>query len=94
MQMNKGLTAITWTIILGSVLWLTACKKDAEQTVQVGNDIRVEKLFTHEGCTVYRFFDNRYVYYTNCQGSTQSTCGKNCEQNVDTTRVEDETIPN
>ena len=92
--MNKKLAVFTWTIILGSVVWLTACQKDAEQTARAGTEFKVEKLFTHEGCTVYRFFDDRTVYYTNCQGSTQSNCGKNCEQNVDTNVVEDETVSN
>lgn len=82
--MSKPLAALTWIIIIGCALYLTACQKNAEQTARVGNDFKVEKLFTHEGCTVYRFDDNRTVYYTNCQGSTQSSCGKNCQQTVDT----------
>jgi len=33
----------------------------------------VEYLFEHDGCKVYRFRDeSRYVYFTNCQGSTTS----------------------
>lgn len=32
---------------------------------------RVQYLFEHEGCKVYRFFDmGNYVYFTNCQGET------------------------
>lgn len=34
-------------------------------------DIRVTKLFTHEGCSVYRFHDMEYVYYADCRGSVQ-----------------------
>ena len=84
MKMGNKLAAVTWAIILGSVVWLTACQKPAESSATVGREFKVEKLFTHEGCTVYRFFDDRHVYYTNCQGSTQSRCGKGCEQTVDT----------
>ncbi|HMH23932.1 MAG TPA: DUF4884 domain-containing protein [Puia sp.] len=30
---------------------------------------KVEYLFEHEGCKVYRFFDRgNYVYFTNCNG--------------------------
>ncbi|HEY4063872.1 MAG TPA: DUF4884 domain-containing protein [Puia sp.] len=30
---------------------------------------KVEYLFEHEGCKVYRFFDRgNYIYYTNCNG--------------------------
>jgi len=54
-------------------------KKAPEQSTHQG-EFKVEKLFTYEGCTVYRFNDDRTVYYTNCSGSTQSTysCGKGC----------------
>jgi hypothetical protein len=30
---------------------------------------RVDYLFEHEGCKVYRFYDRgNYIYYTNCNG--------------------------
>jgi len=30
---------------------------------------KVEYLFEHEGCKVYRFYDRgEYVYFTNCNG--------------------------
>jgi hypothetical protein len=30
---------------------------------------KVEYLFEHEGCKVYRFYDRgQYVYFTNCNG--------------------------
>ena len=66
-------------IIIG-VLMLSACTKEPEATVQQG-EFRVERLFTNEGCTAYRFNDaGRYVYYTNCPGTTQeshsTSCGK------------------
>lgn len=34
---------------------------------------KVEYLFEHEGCKVYRFRDfGRYVYFTNCGGEVSS----------------------
>lgn len=35
---------------------------------------RVEYLFEHDGCKVYRFYDlGHYVYFTNCNGEVIST---------------------
>ena len=66
------------TILLASVA-LVGCQKPAEESQRKG-DFKVEKLFTYEGCSVYRFYDDRTVYYTNCNGQTQSShsCGKGC----------------
>jgi hypothetical protein len=53
-------------------------------------DVPVEKLFTHEGCTVYRFRDGNYHYYVRCDGvgtaTTQSMgrCGKGCGETIPT----------
>ena len=34
---------------------------------------KVEYLFEHDGCKVYRFRDNgNYVYFTSCKGETTS----------------------
>lgn len=31
---------------------------------------KVEYLFEHDGCKIYRFYDNRsYVYFSNCTGN-------------------------
>lgn len=60
---------------------LAGCSKQAETSTAVGAEFVVDKLFTHEGCTVYRFYDGGNArYYTNCQGSTSWTrqCGKGC----------------
>jgi hypothetical protein len=45
--------------------------------------IDVHQLFTHDGCTVYRFRDGGYHYYVTCaRGPAQTispvSCGKNC----------------
>ena len=64
---------------------LAGCNKPAETSTQVGREFVVDKLFTHEGCTVYRFKDSgNNRYFTNCQGSTSwtETCGKNCTRQV------------
>lgn len=57
-----------------AVLVLSGCSKPAESTTRVGNDFEVGKLFTVDGCTLYRFEDGgRSHYFTNCSGSTSYT---------------------
>jgi hypothetical protein len=76
-------------LLLASVA-LVGCQKQAEESQRKG-DFKVEKLFTFEGCSVYRFYDDRTVYYSNCNGSTQSTynCGKGCSRNDVVTTTKD-----
>ena len=58
------------TLIILAVALLAGCSKQAETSTAVGAEFVVDKLFTHEGCTVYRFYDGGNArYYTNC-GST------------------------
>jgi len=75
-------------LALVAVFALVGCTKPAETSTSVGREFVVDKLFTHDGCTVYRFTDggnNRY--FTNCQGSTSwaESCGKGCtrQQGID-----------
>ena len=50
---------------------LIGCSRDAEKSTPAGRDFQVDTLFTHDGCTVYRFYDEgRARYFTNCNGST------------------------
>jgi len=63
------------------LLALAGCEKPAEQSQRAGTEFIVDKLFTVDQCTVYRFADGgRSRYFTNCPGSTSYTesCGKNC----------------
>ena len=75
---------IVWTMVTAGT------KTDGERVEANGGDFdyHVRKLFTTDGCTVYRFYDSNYVYFTNCPGSTQHqvSCGKNCwrPEKVDT----------
>ena len=65
---------------------LVGCHNKAEftQRAGAGNGIEVETLFTKDGCTVYRFHDGIYRYFTHCRGSTtwREGCGKNCSREV------------
>lgn len=74
-----------------SAIALIACDaKPAEESRVVGpqGSYKVDRLFTVDGCTVYRFDDGgRSRYFTNCGGSAMSehteSCGKGCTRHVD-----------
>lgn len=63
---------------------LAGCVKEAESSAAAGRDYRIDRLFTRDGCTVYRFIDRDYRYFTRCDGAASSgtswseNCGKNC----------------
>lgn len=61
-------------LLIAALLTLAGCKDSRpESTATVGNGAEVARLFTHDGCTVYRFYDRgHYRYFTNCSGSTMS----------------------
>jgi hypothetical protein len=63
-------------IVAMAAFILTGCNGDPQE-VQSAGDFRVGKLFTVDGCTVYRFNDGgRNVYFTNCPGVTNSSYSK------------------
>lgn len=68
-------------LAIAVVTLMAGCNKAPEASNRAGTDFVVDKLFTHEGCTVYRFNDGGSSrYFTNCNGSTSwnRSCGKNC----------------
>lgn len=50
------------------LLTFISCAKSGVEVNKVSNpEIEITKLFTHESCTVNRFFDNgEYIYFSNC----------------------------
>ena len=80
MTINKILLAMA----LG--LTLASCAQPGTgvpvQGVAGGASFNVQKLFTTDGCTVYRFYDNgNSHYFTNCTATVSQhteSCGKNC----------------
>ncbi len=56
-------------LLFASVLWLASCQGEAE-SVSKKVDYQVEFLFEQDGCKVYRFFDGRTVYFSDCSGKT------------------------
>lgn len=80
MTINKILLAMALGLALAS------CAKPGTgvpvQDVVGDANFNVQKLFTTDGCTVYRFFDNgNSHYFTNCTSTVSQhteSCGKNC----------------
>ncbi|MDL2215231.1 DUF4884 domain-containing protein [Dysgonomonas sp. OttesenSCG-928-M03] len=52
-------------------------------------DYRVDYLFEHDGCKVYRFCDNgNYVYFTNCNGNVTAIANDSTSHRTETiTRI-------
>ncbi len=64
------------------ILFLSGCYEKPISVIKTDNqDIDVKLLFSHKGCSVYRFEDAGTHYYTDC-GETISTksCGKGCRR--------------
>ena len=75
----------TSIFILLFATMLSGCVKNSLEKSQTDNlNIQVKKLFTKDGCTVYRFLDGTgYIYYARCESGKVSTqwrrsCGKGC----------------
>jgi hypothetical protein len=51
-----------------TALLFSSCAKEAQESKSSSNpNIPVQLLFEHEGCKVYRFYDNgRAIYYSDC----------------------------
>ncbi len=66
-------------------LSLTGCivqQPISREPAKNNTDYKVDYLFEHDGCKVYRFWDRNYfVYFTNCNGQaiarTDSTVVRN-----------------
>lgn len=68
-------------------IFLISCgilRQPVTTTVPVNNkSYRVDYLFEHEGCKVYRFHDmGHYVYFTNCAGDVTSIKKDSTEDRV------------
>lgn len=62
-------------IVAAVVAALTGCEIQEEKPV-INEEFSVSKLFTVDGCTVYRFHDKaNWIYYTNCKGQASWETG-------------------
>lgn len=63
--------------LLSCALGFSACGLAGTPIAKSASDnnptYKVEYLFEHDGCKVYRFMDmGNYIYFTNCQGDVTS----------------------
>jgi outer membrane biogenesis lipoprotein LolB len=82
------------TIALSALLMLVGCEREAESTAPAtNNEYHVERLFTTDGCTAYRFHDAGIArYFVKCENGKVNTkwkegCGKNCSRSVEVPTV-------
>ena len=75
---------------LAALAMVAGCEKPAESVAHTGAGFTVERLFTHDGCTVYRFRDSSKRYFTRCDGiaaqsttTWQESCGKSCTREIE-----------
>ena len=63
-------------ITLAALALLAGCEpseRAPEVTTSAGTGYSVARLFTHDGCTVYRFYDKwRDRYFARCDGAVSS----------------------
>lgn len=66
--MNARAAVLVFTLVLG------ACERTPINTVETDNpDVRLDVLFTHGDCTMYRFPDRtRLVYFSTCSDAFRS----------------------
>ena len=72
--------------VMIAALAVAGCSKAPEYSSPAGREFVVDTLFTHEGCTMYRFSDGGYPrYFAKCDGDSvmaqtewREGCGKNC----------------
>jgi len=85
--MQKRLAGLALAALLGG------CENTPVASMPSSNaSITVDKLFSNDGCTVYRFHDaGEQHYYVRCDGRStlgvieghSRTCGKGCVQHYD-----------
>lgn len=57
-------------LLLVGLLGFASCNKQA-QTKERNGDFELQLLFEKDGCKMYRFYDARWVYWSNCRGSIE-----------------------
>ncbi|MDU1889805.1 MAG: DUF4884 domain-containing protein [Dysgonomonas sp.] len=79
---------LIFSVCVGIFLSLTSCFSERPVARQVpGNNetYKVDYLFEHEGCKVYRFYDRgSYVYFTNCNGNVTAIASDSTKHRVET----------
>jgi len=78
------------TLVVIGISFVTSYIIISQDNPILNSSYDVNRLFTKDGCTVYRFMDkSAYHYFINCNGSTikniTEICGKNCYERYEET---------
>jgi hypothetical protein len=80
-----GSVTTNFRVMLLSVVLAAGCAREPiGEPIHTNNpDLQLAFMFEHEGCRVYRFYDQGYArYFSDCRGSVSGgenhTCGKGC----------------
>ena len=76
--------------VIITALAVAGCNKSPEYSSPAGREFVVDTLFTHEGCTMYRFSDGGFSrYFAKCDGDSVTAqtewgerCGNNCVRQI------------
>lgn len=80
------------TLLFG-LSFLLSCEGEAESVTQSGNpDYKIEFLFEHDGCKIYRFYDGRYIYWTDCKGKTEQNFSESSGKSTHPVYIQNETV--
>lgn len=77
----------TKLILIALVAILMSCQKEAQSSKTSGN-YKVEFLFEVDGCKIYRFYDGRTVYFSDCRGKIDEQHTTRTKNSNTTHRVE------
>lgn len=85
-KLRRAAAIIGYTVL--AVVVFSSCVNDAKESVQDG-DFKIEFLFEHDGCKVYRFKDGgRYIYWSDCSGRMSSDYTQSNGKSTRTVRME------
>jgi hypothetical protein len=86
MTLKNMKTLINTSLIVIVIAFLFSCSAQipiAKQAAVNNKTYDVDYLFEHDGCKVYRFYDNGdYIYFTNCTGEVSKMKGDSTESRV------------
>lgn len=81
-------------IIIAFALTLFGCRENPIERIETSNsEIKVDLLFEHDGCKIYRFNDGGHdVYWSDCRGKMETSYVRSTGKSAYTVKVQNETI--
>lgn len=79
-------------LILFALLGIGCVQKAQSNVVSSNPGVTVQKLFTTDSCTIYRFEDNGWHYYAVCEGCTPTSVSSQEKRGKSSVEVETPTV--